>query len=151
MRATLCSALAGVLFGSGLMVAGMTDPAKVLAFFDFAAIAVGGWDPSLAVVMAVALAVTVTGYRLSQARQASPFWADRFVLPDRTDIDRRLLGGAVLFGLGWGLAGFCPGPALVSTAAGAASAAVFSVAMAAGMVAWAMLDRALTERRPVRA
>lgn len=119
---------AGVLFGVGLVVSQMIDPGKVLAFLDVA----GRWDPSLALVMAGALGVTLVGYRLALKRPA-PLLADGFGLPTRRDIDARLIGGAALFGLGWGLVGFCPGPALASLAYGRLSSVLFVAAMLLGM------------------
>ncbi len=126
----LAALVAGVVFGIGLIVAGMTDPAKVQNFLDLAGI----WDPSLAFVMGAAVVVAFVGYRLSFAAGA-PLFAPRFVLPVSTQIDRRLVGGAALFGIGWGLAGFCPGPALASLYVGAAGSWIFVVSMVAGM--WA--------------
>jgi uncharacterized membrane protein YedE/YeeE len=120
---------AGVLFGAGLVVSQMVDPGKVLAFLDFA----GRWDPSLALVMAGALAVAVPGFRLAQARGA-PALGGRFDAPTNPAIDRRLLAGAALFGVGWGLVGFCPGPAIASLAFGRWESLVFVLAMLAG--AW---------------
>jgi uncharacterized membrane protein YedE/YeeE len=125
----------GLLFGLGLIVAGMADPAKVLNFLDIA----GTWDPSLAFVMGGAVVVTLAGYRLVWRRPA-PLLADRFDLPTATAIDARLIGGAVLFGAGWGLVGLCPGPAFVALGAGAPGAVLFVPAMLAGMA----LARAVT-------
>ncbi|MFA7430354.1 MAG: DUF6691 family protein [Rhodospirillaceae bacterium] len=136
MRSLICSLAAGVLFGSGLIVAGMTSPAKVLAFFDFA----GAWDPSLAVVMAVGLLTAMVGYRLALKRVA-PCWAPAYVLPERNDIDRRLVVGSAIFGLGWGLVGYCPSPALVAGSAGASDAVIFSGAMITGMLVWRLVER----------
>ena len=118
----------GLVFGLGLSLSGMIDPAKVLAFFDVA----GSWDPSLAFVMGGALAVTLPGYALLRRRQA-PVFFDRFHWPGATAIDARLLGGAALFGIGWGLVGFCPGPALAALGTLAPEAALFMAAMIAGM------------------
>lgn len=123
--------LAGLVFGIGLVVSQMVDPAKVLGFLDVA----GSWDPSLALVMVGALAVTALGYRLT-FRHGRPLAAERFQLPTRTDIDRPLVVGAVLFGLGWGTAGYCPGPAIASLAFGRAEIVVFVLAMLAGMAAY---------------
>ena len=130
MRTTVLVAfVAGALFGIGFIVSGMINPAKVQAFLDVA----GDWDPSLAFVMLGAVAVTTLGYRLAFQRER-PLAADRFSLPARSSIDARLLGGAALFGAGWGLAGFCPGPALSGLAFGATPTIVFVIAMAAGMM-----------------
>lgn len=118
MRAILSAGLSGLVFGLGLALSGMINPAKVLNFLDLA----GQWDPSLALVMASALAVTFAGYRLVLGRE-TPYFEGRFQLPTARDIDAKLLGGAAIFGVGWGLAGFCPGPVL--TAAGLALPQVF--------------------------
>ncbi len=118
---------AGAVFGAGLSVSHMVDPQKVLAFLDVT----GRWDPSLALVMAAALAVTGVGYRLAW-RSERPALAPRFELPTRRDVDARLVGGAALFGLGWGIAGFCPGPALASVAAPEAGTLVFVAALVVG-------------------
>ena len=120
--------LAGVLMGLGLAVSGMINPAKVLNFLDLA----GDWDPTLATVMASALLTTMAGYRLVLRRKA-PIFATSFSLPMRRDIDRRLLAGAALFGTGWGLAGFCPGPAIAALTSLRAEPFLFVAAMAIGM------------------
>jgi hypothetical protein len=122
----------GLLFGLGLVVAGMSDPAKVLNFLDIAAIGSGGWDASLAFVMAGAIAVTFTGFKLV-LRRGQPIFGERFHLPTGTDLDARILAGPAIFGLGWGLAGFCPGPALSAALTGGAPAWLFLAAMFAGM------------------
>jgi uncharacterized protein len=137
MLRVVMALVAGVLFGLGLAVSQMVNPAKVLAFLDIA----GAWDPSLAVVMAGALLVTLPAYRLAQGRPR-PVLAERFAWPTARDIDRRLIAGAVLFGVGWGLVGFCPGPAIASFAFGLPKSFVFAGTMAAG----AMLARALPPR-----
>lgn len=121
----LCS---GVLFGMGLMLGGMTDPAKVIGFLDLA----GRWDPSLAFVMGGALCVTVPTFQLLKSR-AQPLLESRFFLPTRQDVDGALIGGAVLFGVGWGVAGLCPGPAVANLAFGTPQVLAFVVAMVAGM------------------
>jgi len=105
------AALSGALFGAGLYVSQMVDPLKVLRFLDFGAIPAGGWDPSLAFVMGVALIVMFIAVRLGRRRGAPLFDAD-FHEPEYTRIDHRLIGGAALFGVGWGMAGICPGPAI---------------------------------------
>lgn len=124
----------GLLFGLGLMLAGMSDPAKVLNFLDLAAIPAGGWDPSLAFVMLGAIAVTFTGYRWV-LRQGAPLFDTRFHLPEAKELEPRLWQGAAIFGLGWGLAGFCPGPALTALTTGGAAAWIFLAAMFSGMAA----------------
>jgi uncharacterized membrane protein YedE/YeeE len=126
--------IAGLVFGLGLIIAGMTNPAKVLNFLDVAAIPSGGWDASLAFVMAGAVIVTGLGYRLVLKRQR-PLFAPAFNLPATHLIDSRLVAGAILFGIGWGLSGFCPGPALTAVGTGSSSAILFVLAMFAGMAA----------------
>jgi uncharacterized protein len=121
--------LAGVLFGAGLAVAGMTNPAKVLNFLDVA----GGWDPSLLLVMAAAVAVTLVTVKATLRRPA-PLFDEGFHVPTRRQIDVPLLAGAAIFGVGWGLAGFCPGPALASLASLSPDAGFFVLAMAGGML-----------------
>lgn len=118
----------GLLFGAGLLVAGMTDPAKVIGFLDLA----GRWDPSLAFVMGTALCITLPTFQLLKHR-SRPLLEDRFHLPTRTDLDPQLLGGATLFGIGWGIAGLCPGPAVAALATGSPQVLAFVVSMAAGM------------------
>jgi uncharacterized membrane protein YedE/YeeE len=122
----------GLVFGLGLVVAGMSDPAKVLNFLDIAAIGSGGWDASLAFVMAGAIAVTFIGFRLV-LRRDQPIFGERFHLPTARDLDSRIVAGPAIFGVGWGLAGFCPGPALTATLTGGAPAWLFLAAMFAGM------------------
>ena len=127
---TLFAAIAGGLFGVGLAFSEMANPARVLGFLDVA----GTWDPTLAFVMIGALAVTVPAFYL-QRRTSSPWFADQFSMPTKTDLDRPLLLGAVMFGVGWGLAGFCPGPAVVATATGQVDVFAFVLAMLAGLLA----------------
>ena len=124
----LSSLLAGLVFGLGLIVSGMANPAKVIGFLDPA----GHWDPSLALVMAGAIAVGAIAFALARTRSASFLDAPMRLSTDKR-IDRRLLAGALVFGVGWGIAGFCPGPALVAIGMGSAKAVVFVVAMLAGM------------------
>ncbi|MBC7602309.1 MAG: YeeE/YedE family protein, partial [Ramlibacter sp.] len=123
----LTSLLAGLVFGLGLIVSGMSNPAKVLGFLDIA----GPWDPSLAFVMGGAIAVGAIAFALARRRSLS-FLGAAMKLPTSRDIDKRLIGGSVLFGIGWGIAGFCPGPALVSLMSlgrGETKALIFVVAM----------------------
>lgn len=122
------SLLAGLVFGIGLMVSGMANPAKVLGFLDL----FGRWDPSLALVMGGAVAVSAVAFAIARRRSASLLGAT-LKLPTARQIDRRLVTGSVLFGIGWGIAGFCPGPALVALGMGEAKALVFVAAMLAGM------------------
>ena len=126
MRRLLAGFAAGGLFGAGLLISQMTNPDKVLSFLDI----FGDWDPSLAFVMGAALLVTVIGYRFV-LRRSAPLFEGQFRLPTRTDIDGRLIGGAALFGAGWGLAGLCPGPAMASLSFGGLSVLVFVIAMLA--------------------
>ena len=130
MNAILSALLSGLVFGTGLVVSGMSNPAKVLNFLDIA----GTWDPSLAFVMAGAVLVTSVGYRLI-LKQPAPRFSASFVVPTRRDIDTPLVAGAAIFGLGWGLGGFCPGPAWTALALGDAGTLAFVPAMLAGM--WA--------------
>jgi len=119
----------GFIFGLGLLISGMTQPTKVLGFLDI----FGAWDPSLAVVMAAALAVSGVGYVLARQR-AQPVLAPKFDLATKTTVDAPLIAGAAMFGLGWGLVGLCPGPALENLATLSPQVIVFCIAMAAGMV-----------------
>lgn len=129
MRDILSAVLAGLLFGAGLSLARMTDPAVVLGFLDLA----GDWNPALAFVMAAGLGVTYVGYRLV-FRRGRPAWASSFSLPTATAIDRRLVLGSAVFGIGWGLAGYCPGPAVASLGSGRWEVGAFVVAMLVGMI-----------------
>lgn len=137
--------IVGLVFGIGLIVAGMTNPAKVQGFLDLA----GNWDPSLAFVMGGAILVGLVGFRLAGKRERSLLGA-AMRLPTMTGIDRRLVMGGLTFGAGWGLAGFCPGPALASLATGGAKALLFTGAMIAGMIIFELLERgvAALKQRP---
>ena len=119
--------LTGIIFGIGISVSGMIDPAKVLNFFDLA----GTWDPSLAFVMAGAIAVTLPGYRIIWKRK-TPLFGNRFQIPSSSVVDKQLIGGSALFGIGWGIAGFCPGAAIPALGTGRWEVALFLVAVAAG-------------------
>ena len=130
--AVLLQFIIGLIFGLGLIVSGMSNPAKVLNFLDFAAIRSGTWDASLAFVMAGAIAVTFVGFKLA-LRRSQPMFGENFHLPTREDIDVRIVAGPAIFGVGWGLAGFCPGPAITALGFGASAAVIFVVAMLAGM------------------
>lgn len=125
----LSTYLIGVLFGLGITISGMANPAKVLNFFDVA----GTWDPSLIFVMGGALLVTFVGYRFVLQRQA-PLLAVRFQLPTSSALDMRLIGGSALFGMGWGIAGFCPGGALPVLGTGQSEVFLFVAALIAGML-----------------
>ncbi|TVP53985.1 MAG: YeeE/YedE family protein [Halomonadaceae bacterium] len=128
MQQGLIGLITGLLFGIGLAVGGMTDPARVLGFLDI----LGAWDATLAFVMGAAVVTAAIGYRLVLRRE-QPFFAKRFTLPNRQDIDKSLVMGAALFGIGWGLIGYCPGPAIASLPAGQPATVGFVLAMVAGM------------------
>ncbi len=145
MAGAVVALFAGLLLGAGLTVSRMVDPAKVLAFLDFAAAPSGGWDPSLALVLAGALVVALVGYRMV-LRRKRPVCATSFSLPTRRGIDWRLLAGAALFGIGWGLVGYCPGPAIAGVTLGSGKAVAFVVSMLAGMAVYHFLF----EKRSVR-
>jgi hypothetical protein len=134
--ASLFAFVAGLVFGIGLIVAGMANPAKILGFLDLA----GKWDPSLALVMAGAVAVGLGAFALARRRTMSALGLP-MQLPTASSLDARLVGGSIVFGIGWGLAGFCPGPAIVALGAGSAKAAVFVAAMLLGMVAFELIQR----------
>lgn len=135
--------LIGLLFGLGIAVSGMINPAKVLNFFDIA----GTWDPSLAFVMAGALAVAIPGYRLV-FRQAGPFLDERFQTPPHRRIDRPLILGSATFGIGWGLAGFCPGGALPALGTGDPLVLLFLTALIAGLLVARWLQARTLSRAP---
>lgn len=136
----------GLVFALGLGISGMTNPAKIVAFLDVA----GSWDPSLALVMVGAIGAYSSLYRLVR-RNAAPLFDESFSVPDRRDIDARLLGGAALFGVGWGLGGFCPGPAIVALVSGVPAVFVFVASMLVGMVAFALLDAPTPASEPTTA
>jgi uncharacterized protein len=138
--------LAGLVFGVGLIVSGMTDPGKVLGFLDLT----GNWDPSLALVMGGAVLVGLFAFGFAKKRARS-FFGGAIHLPHGRDIDNRLVGGSLVFGVGWGLAGFCPGPALVSFAAGEEKAAIFVAAMLIGMLLCTGAERFIHRPRRRRA
>lgn len=131
MPALFTAFAAGLLFGAGLLLSGMADPVNVLGFFDVA----GQWSPTLAFVMAGGLGVALIGYQVA-LRRPMPLCEEKFQVPSAKAIDARLVGGAVLFGLGWGMAGYCPGPAIVAAGGGFGEAVIFTAAMVAGMAAW---------------
>jgi uncharacterized membrane protein YedE/YeeE len=135
----LASLLCGFVFGCGLLISGMVSAAKVLGFLDM----FGDWDPTLAVVMAAAVTVTWIGFRIA-ARQGPPFFAAKCEWPTKTRIDAPLASGAVLFGVGWGLAGLCPGPAVVNLATLSPAVLVFVAAMIIGMALHDLWRRRLT-------
>ncbi|WP_233861570.1 YeeE/YedE family protein [Paraburkholderia adhaesiva] len=133
----LVSFLSGLVFGLGLLISGMASPAKVLGFLDIA----GQWDPSLALVMVGAIAVGLVAFTLARRRSVSLLGFD-MKLPTNRHIDRRLVIGSLLFGVGWGVAGLCPGPALVALGTGQPEFVVFVAAMLAGMGFFELLERA---------
>ncbi len=134
--ATFFALLAGLVFGIGLIVSGMANPQKVLGFLDLA----GDWDPSLAFVMAGAIAVGAIAFTLARKRTVSLLGL-QMKMPTATQLDRRLVGGSLMFGVGWGIAGFCPGPALVALGMGEQKGLVFVGAMAVGMALFELFER----------
>lgn len=128
MAGLFTALISGLLFGAGLAVSGMMNPGKVVGFLDLA----GAWDPSLAFVMGGALVVTAIGYRLVGSR-GRPLFDARFHLPTAKSIDPRLIGGAALFGIGWGISGLCPGPAIAAATTGISDILIFGAAMLAGV------------------
>lgn len=133
---TLSAFIVGLIFGIGLIFGGMTDPAKVIGFLDVT----GNWNPSLAFVMGGAILVGVVAFHFARKRSTS-FFGGAMHFPKNTDIDRRLIIGSLLFGAGWGMAGFCPGPALTSLGTGNPKAVIFVLAMVAGMALFELADR----------
>ena len=142
MRMLLAAVAAGFVFGAGLALSDMTNPAKVQNFLDL----FGSWDPSLALVMGGALAVSALGYQIAR-RRGAPLLASAFSLPSRRDLDPELLTGAAIFGIGWGLGGFCPGPALAGLFQGVTGVYVFVAAMLAGIVLHQVVYTPLRTRR----
>lgn len=138
--------LVGLLFGTGLILSGMTDPGKVLGFLDL----FGPWDPSLALVMGGAILVAVFAFTIAKKRTTT-FLGGAMQLPTARDIDHRLVVGGLVFGAGWGLAGFCPGPAIVSLGAEQPKAALFVLAMLAGMLVYELVDRRSPPPLPIGA
>ena len=134
MPRLIVALFSGMLFGLGLAVSGMVSPTKIIGFLDIA----GDWDPTLAFVMGGALLITIPAFRLILKR-SRPILADGFALPTKSALDARLLGGAALFGVGWGLAGFCPGPAVTALATGLAPVFAFVTAMMVGMALYQWL------------
>jgi len=133
--------IAGLVFGVGISISGMANPAKVINFFDIA----GTWDPSLAFVMGGALIVALIGYRLV-FKTDRPLLEPAFILPVKTDLDTRLIGGSAIFGIGWGLAGFCPGGALPVLVSGGWLVVLFVAAVVAGMAIVRFIERGLMTR-----
>ncbi|HYG86541.1 MAG TPA: YeeE/YedE family protein [Azospirillum sp.] len=145
MLRSAAALLAGMLFGLGLAVSGMVNPAKVLGFLDIT----GRWDPSLALVMAGALAVAMLGFRVALRRPA-PLLDEQFALPGGQGIDGRLVTGAALFGVGWGLVGFCPGPAVASLAFGLGDSFTFVAAMFVGMWLYRVVGQSRARQQELR-
>ena len=139
MNSALAAFVSGVIFAIGLAIGGMTKPAKVAGFLDFT----GNWDPSLVFVMGGAVMVHAVLYRLIRHRP-TPLFAATFAVPTRKDIDARLIGGAALFGIGWGLSGFCPGPAITSLASGKSPVLFFVTSMIVGMYLYTLVDKIWT-------
>ncbi len=137
MKQLVAALVAGLLFGAGIALSGMINPAKVLNFFDLA----GTWDPSLAFVMGGGLAVAALGYSLLFGTRVKPFFAERFQLPTRSDLDPQLIGGAAVFGIGWGIAGFCPGAAIPALGLGYSDTIVFLASLIAGILVAKSLKR----------
>lgn len=133
----------GLVFGFGLLLSGMSNPEKVLNFLDLAAIPSGGWDPSLLLVMAGAVGVTFAGFKLVRRRQR-PVLGGRFHLPPSQTLDWRIAAGPAIFGIGWGLAGICPGPAFVALGYGSPAILLFVIAMMVGMAT----ARRVADRQP---
>jgi len=136
MNSALAAFVAGLIFSLGLAISGMTKPGKVTAFLDL----FGNWDPSLAFVMMGAIAIYAVLYRIIRHRTV-PLYATAFSVPTGGRLDTRLIGGAALFGVGWGLGGFCPGPAVTSLASGQSSVIIFVAAMVAGMFLYRLVDK----------
>lgn len=136
MKSTLAALISGIIFGLGLCVSEMINPTRVIGFLD----PLGSWDATLLFVMIAALAVTGIGFPLVMKR-ANPLLADKFFVPERSDIDFRLIAGSVIFGIGWGLAGLCPGPAIAALASMSPSILMFVVAMAVGQWIASIFER----------
>ena len=142
----IAAVAAGLLFGAGLTVSQMVNPAKVLGFLDIA----GNWDPSLAFVLAGAVGTVALGFLVVRRRLSVPLFAAAFDPPSARDIDRNLVFGAVLFGIGWGLVGLCPGPALAALAIAPAEVALFVAAMLVGMAGFAVFRSFATRQKRAR-
>ncbi|MEZ0232296.1 MAG: DUF6691 family protein [Methylophilaceae bacterium] len=139
--AYLSSLIAGLIFGLGLIISGMTNPAKVIGFLDVA----GNWDPSLAFVMIGAISIAYFAFRKAKINPRSAL-GEHIEIPAKRDLDAPLIVGAIIFGIGWGLAGYCPGPAIASVAIGDVTPVLFSIAMLAGMVFYELLIKRLLSK-----
>ena len=137
MNRLISSLIAGAIFGIGIAISGMANPAKVLNFFDL----FGSWDPSLAFVMGGALITTAIGYRIVFGKQAKPFFEPSFLVPTNKQIDKRLVIGSATFGIGWGIAGFCPGGAIPALGLGHVETPIFIATMATGIFIARLLDK----------
>lgn len=144
-RKLLPPLVSGTLFGAGLTISGMTDPARVRGFLDV----LGAWDPTLVFVIGGAVLVMAVAWRIRN-HMGTPIFAERFSLPDRNDLDGRLIAGSILFGIGWGIAGLCPGPAVASLALSPLDVLPFVLAMLAGMAAQQALSLILRRRQTVQ-
>ena len=142
MKNLVVSFVVGVLFALGLGVSGMLQPSKVMGFLDVA----GTWDPSLMLVMVGAIAVNTVAYHLIVRKREAPLFNARFLIPTRKDVDAPLVVGAILFGVGWGLGGYCPGPGIVNLMSGAMPAVTFVGSMLAGMTVFALVEPTLVKR-----
>ena len=137
MKSNFVTFVAGVLFAVGLGISGMTQPEKVVGFLDFS----GAWDASLMMVMVGGIGVNTLAYHLIAKRRAAPLLRERWELPSSKDIDPKLIAGAAVFGVGWGLGGFCPGPGIVSVASGSVASLVFVGAMIVGMLVYSVVAK----------
>lgn len=142
MMRIFLAATVGIIFGLGISISGMINPAKVLNFFDV----FGTWDPSLAFVMGGALATTAIGYAIIRRFQTEPIYGTKFNIPSNTSLDTRLIGGAALFGIGWGIAGFCPGGAIPALGLGRTEPFIFMGAMVAGIMIARLLNMPLSKK-----
>lgn len=147
MNKLISALIIGGIFGLGIAISGMANPAKVLNFFDIA----GTWDPSLLVVMVSALAVTAVGYQIVIGRREKPVLESRFDVPTSRKIDLQLIGGSAVFGIGWGVTGFCPGGAIPALGFGGAEAAIFVAAMASGIAVARILKLRMANAAAARA
>lgn len=138
MKSFLLALITGIIFGAGIAISGMINPAKVLNFFDLA----GTWDPSLALVMISALLTAIIGYRLVFGVFPKPVLTEKFAVPKNVTIDTRLLGGSAVFGIGWGISGFCPGASIPALGIGETSALLFFVSMTIGIIIARTLNNA---------
>lgn len=142
MKNLVSALLIGAIFGVGIAISGMINPAKVLNFFDVA----GTWDPSLALVMFSALFTAMIGYRIVFGKFPKPILNESFTVPTNTTIDKRLIGGSAIFGIGWGVSGFCPGASIPALGVGETSAMLFTASLIAGIFIARTIDNAMQKR-----